>query len=170
MAVQPCTEHEDCRQDRGLAIACATLRSSHPALPPRNEVLSLGPFVLRASGVSAVKATVPAAILNAQLRLPNSVAGLVAIRSICFGKREQLLACTLEVDGVPPVGSLWHHELPLVGNISQGEVSGEDFCWRYDSSYVFGNIAAGEVVEVVFRNIAANDVLLRPTIFGIAAP
>lgn len=173
MAVQPCTEHDDCRQDRGLAIACASLRSSHLALPPRNEVLSLGPFVIHAGAARAVSATVNAHILNAQLRLPNSVASCLAVHSIRFGGREQLLSRTLETDDLPMRPAGWYGA-PLDGQASsdlpQGELPGEDFCWRYESSYVFGSIAAGETVQIVVRNISGNDVIVRPTIFGIASP
>lgn len=175
MAVQPCTEHDDCRQDRGLAIACATLRSSHPALPPRNEVLALGPFAIHAGACRAVGATVNAHILNAQLRLPNHVASCLAVHSIRFGGREQLLSRTLELDDHPaparPPG--WYGgELDgqASSDLPQGELPGEDFCWRYESSYVFGSIAAGETVQIVFRNISGNDVIVRPTIVGIASP
>lgn len=172
MAVQPCTEHDDCRQDRGLAIACATLRSSRQALPPHNEVLSLGPILMVAGVVRAVAATVNAHILNAQLRLPNSVASCLAVHSIRFGGREQLLSRTLTVDGAPPapIGHYGYGQQDPSLELPQGELAGEDFCWRYESSYVFGSIAAGEQVEIVFRNISGNDVLVRPTLFGIASP
>jgi hypothetical protein len=50
-----------------------------------------------------------------------------------------------------------------------GEIAGEEFSWRYDrSAFVFGNIAAGEAVEVTFHNISGNDVTLRPTLLGAA--